>query len=79
MIEEPDNVEQVANAVERFCLNSSTDLSDPDFDALSLAASMLRMASAAAPSFMAEIKKRAIALRRQAELFAANSKVTRGA
>ena len=78
MTGEPDNVEQVANALERFCLVAVDKLADPDFDAISLAASMLRIASSTVPSFMQEVKMRAVALRRQAEVYPASKRAAGG-
>ena len=69
MMMKPNSVEELAEGIERYMLDTES-LSDVVFDMLNLAAISLRKAAANAPEFMKKVLAEAITLSRQAELFA---------
>ena len=69
MMMKPNSVEELAEGIERYMLNTES-LSGAVFDMLNLAAISLRKAAAYAPEFMKKVLADAVTLSRQAELFA---------
>ena len=69
MMDKPNSVEELAEGIERYMLDTES-LSDVVFDMLNLAAISLRKAAANAPEFMKKVLADAVMLSRQAELFA---------
>ena len=69
MMDKPNSVEELAEGIERYMLDTES-LSDVVFDMLNLAAISLRKAAANAPEFMKKVLADAVTLSRQAELFA---------
>ena len=69
MMMKPNSVEELAEGIERYMLDTES-LSDVVFDMLNLAAISLRKAAANVPEFMKKVLAEAITLSRQAELFA---------
>lgn len=69
MMMKPNSVEELAEGIERYMLDTKS-LSEPAFDMLNLAAISLRKAAAYAPEFMKKVLADAVTLSRQAELFA---------
>ena len=69
MMIKPNSVEELAEGIERYMLDTKS-LSNVAFDMLNLAAISLRKAAANAPEFMKKVLAEAITLSRQAELFA---------
>ena len=69
MMDKPNSVEELAEAVEWYMLDTKS-LSKRHFDMLNIAAILLRKAAANAPEFMEKVLAEAVTLSRQAELFA---------
>ena len=69
MMIKPNTVEELADGLERYMLDTKT-LDDIDFDMLNIAAISLRKAAVNAPELMKKVLAEAVTLSRQAEIFA---------